>query len=397
MKIFANKKSVLTGLTVLFCITLFISSITFAYEATDFYYDILMNDSVYLDPLPGDGATIEVKVGEKARITAHPFHSIRHYANGQYVGWDSSSERPLPLEFRPTRAGQYWDVWLAWGEVRSDVYEDYNIHLKFLAIASQQNGSGSVSMANWTFGQTAPNPVPVSSTNGTSGVTYKYKGRGSTSYAETATKPTNAGTYTVTATFPETTNYFSVTATANFEIYKANSINPTLTPFNGPYDGSAHKITVRGGSGGTINYSTDNVTWSRTNPSRTKAGVTRVYVKVVGDSNHNSSTPINSTITITDTVPPIGSLIINGNVILNNGMKATGTPNVTLTITGNDIQSDASKLKMAVLNENQVGNSLTWENFATSKSWILSNSDGLKTVYLVLKDEFDNTTVIPTN
>ena len=47
-------------------------------------------------------------------------------------------------------------------------------------------------MANWTYGGTASNPVPTSSTNGTSNVTYKYKGRGSTTYAESATKPTNA-------------------------------------------------------------------------------------------------------------------------------------------------------------------------------------------------------------
>ena len=38
------------------------------------------------------------------------------------------------------------------------------------------NGSGSVTMAGWTYGGTASSPVPTSSTNGTSNVTYEYNG-----------------------------------------------------------------------------------------------------------------------------------------------------------------------------------------------------------------------------
>ena len=75
-------------------------------------------------------------------------------------------------------------------------------------------------MAGWTYGNTASNPVPVSSTNGISNVTYKYKVSTAADSTYTATKPTAAGTYTVKATFAATTNYNEVTATANFTIAK---------------------------------------------------------------------------------------------------------------------------------------------------------------------------------
>ena len=87
------------------------------------------------------------------------------------------------------------------------------------------NGSGSVSISGWTFGESANAPVPTSSTNGTAGVTYLYEGVDTTVYAASATAPTKAGHYKVTATFPENALYKSFTASAAFTIGKAT---PTL-------------------------------------------------------------------------------------------------------------------------------------------------------------------------
>ena len=100
-----------------------------------------------------------------------------------------------------------------------------------------------------------------------------------------------------------TTNYSITGANGTLTIKKVPATNPTLTAYSGTYDGQSHTISVSGGSGGTIQYSTDNKTWSTTKPTRTNVGTTTVYVKVVGDGNHTDtnpiSNPISSTITIT--------------------------------------------------------------------------------------------------
>ena len=94
-------------------------------------------------------------------------------------------------------------------------------------------GTGTVTMADWVYGQTASAPVPTSATNGTGGVTYEYKERYADDSTYTTTRPTDAGLYTVRATFAATATYQAATATyqaatatADFEIRKAT---PTLT------------------------------------------------------------------------------------------------------------------------------------------------------------------------
>ena len=110
----------------------------------------------------------------------------------------------------------------------------------------------------------------------------------------------NANNYSVKATSAATSNLKSATSNcAKLTIGKVPAANPTLTAYSGTYDGQSHTISVSGGSGGTIQYSTDNKTWSTTKPTRTNVGTTTVYVKVVGDGNHTDTNPISSTITIT--------------------------------------------------------------------------------------------------
>ena len=96
-----------------------------------------------------------------------------------------------------------------------------------------------------------------------------------------------------------TDNYNITGANGTLTVKPVSAKNPTLTAYSGTYDGQSHTISVSGGSGGTIQYSTDNKTWSTTKPTRTNVGTTTVYVKVVGDGNHTDTNPISSTITIT--------------------------------------------------------------------------------------------------
>ena len=93
-------------------------------------------------------------------------------------------------------------------------------------------------------------------------------------------------------------NYSITKANGTLTVSKVNATCPTTTAYSGNFNNAAHSIGVSGGSGGTIQYSSDNSNWSTTNPSRTVSGSQTTYVRVVGDSNHNTVTCTSRTITI---------------------------------------------------------------------------------------------------
>ena len=134
--------------------------------------------------------------------------------------------------------------------------------------------------------------------SGGSGGTIQYSTNGS-SWSTTKPTRTAAGTTTVYVRVAGDSNHNTTsTISANISISKANSSNPSISGYSGTYDGNSHTISVSGGSGGTIQYSTDNSNWSTTKPTRTAAGTTIVYVRVVGDANHNNTSSISANITI---------------------------------------------------------------------------------------------------
>ena len=122
------------------------------------------------------------------------------------------------------------------------------------------------------------------------------------------TTETNAGSYTSTASCSEVkggqakcSNYTLTGNKKEYEIIKASSTNPTITAYEGTYDAASHTFTMSGGSGGTIQYSTDSgKTWDTNKPTRTDEGTTTVQVKVVGDKNHNNTTAISTKIKINE-------------------------------------------------------------------------------------------------
>ena len=129
-----------------------------------------------------------------------------------------------------------------------------------------------------------------------------------TGYDSSTNTYRNVGTYTIYYYIPATSNYNEKTGSVDGVISKANAVNPKLTSYEGKYDGQAHTIKVEGGSGGTIKYRTSTSDdYSETLPTATNVGVTTVYVKVIGDANHNSSSEISAKITITAADFPSGS------------------------------------------------------------------------------------------
>lgn len=81
-----------------------------------------------------------------------------------------------------------------------------------------QPGRGSVTMADYYYGGTAPAPELKSETNGTAGVVVEYKKASQPDTAYTTKVPTQVGEYMIRATFPATESYAAVTAAAEFAI-----------------------------------------------------------------------------------------------------------------------------------------------------------------------------------
>jgi hypothetical protein len=108
-----------------------------------------------------------------------------------------------------------------------------------------------------SFAYTGSAQAPTASaTSGVSGETINV----------TRTTQTNVGSYTSTASCSSVSggqakcsNYTLTGTTKAYSITEVAATCPTLTAYNKAYDGSAHGITVSGGSGGTIQYRTSTI------------------------------------------------------------------------------------------------------------------------------------------
>ena len=201
------------------------------------------------------------------------------------------------------------------------------------------NGSGSVTMADYTYGEAAPAPVPTSATNSIGQVSYIYAGRDGTTYAESATAPTNAGSYTVTASFKESANATECTATANFIVKPKGLVadNFTLSLAKNPteftYNGGEQKPTVLVADGSNLAEGTDyTVTYPE---ASTNAG--SYTVKVMGQGNYTGTVELSYKINPAVYTLPEGAVITTelaeyplsiygGQPLSHIGLKAAGLP-----------------------------------------------------------------------
>ena len=178
---------------------------------------------------------------------------------------------------KSTDAGSYTITVTGKGNYTDTVELSYKI--------KQAAGSGSVTMADYTYGEAAPAPVATSATNSIDQV--RYTGRDGTTYAESATPPTNAGSYTVTASFKESANATACTATANFTVHPKGLVADkfTLNQIEFTYNGEAQKPTVSVADGSNLAEGTDyTVTYPE---ASTNAG--SYTVKVTGQGNYTGT------------------------------------------------------------------------------------------------------------
>ena len=146
---------------------------------------------------------------------------------------------------------------------------------------------------------------------------------------------TNATSYTVYYYAAESSNYKQSTiGNISVNIAKADTSYTAPTAKSLTYNGSGQALLDAGSvTGGTIQYSADNSTWSTTIPSQTNAGTYTSYWRIVGDSNHNDKASASISVSISKA---------NRNVTIsdNQTSMASGQSNtITVTATGNPASS----------------------------------------------------------
>lgn len=160
-----------------------------------------------------------------------------------------------------------------------------------LTIGTSQALVGTVSLADWKYGETqqTENASVSGGVNDYADPTYSYKAKGADDATYTSEKPSNAGEYTVKATWAATQNCPEISATDDFTISKRD-VTLTSDTAEKPYDGTpltAKKVEV-GGDGFAKDEGADyNVTGTRTEPGESENDFTYTLKQGTLPGNYN--------------------------------------------------------------------------------------------------------------
>lgn len=283
----------------------------------------------------GEGATLAKQTYVTA-LTGAGSYGINH------MHTDDEGKLYLWLPENTTVTKVETDQGIYVGSVTTNTANYFGTAHAVFTLAEKQNGSGSVAIEGWTYGETAKTPVPTSTTNGTNHVSYTYFTNEACTIKTTSANsgadseggiPKNAGSYWVQATFAETARYKAVTAKAGFAIKKATVSFTAPTPKTGlGYTGEAQALinagTVDTGIG-KLTYSLSEAgTYSETIPKKENAGSYSVYYKVAGTNANYDYTNAKGSVNVS-----IAKVSITPTVAIT-GWTYKESPN-TPTVTGN--------------------------------------------------------------
>ena len=211
---------------------------------TTYYAKWTMADSIFLT----SNAASSVTYGTTVTLTASPVNSSWSYVWYKDVNGNGTLELNTDKQISNNKStlelANVSDSGRYWVQV-NDGSSTKTSNAVNVAI-TKADGNASVSLSDWTYGETASEPVPTSDTNGISKVTYQYKVKDAADTTYSDTLPTNAGDYIVKATFAATDNYNEVTATDDFTIAKATpavAISAAPSTLTG---GGSVELTVSG-------------------------------------------------------------------------------------------------------------------------------------------------------
>ena len=216
-----------------------------------------------------------------------------------------------------------------------------------VTIAQATNEITGISIAGWTYGETANEPTATAKF-GTATFTYATSENGT--YSETV--PIDAGDYWVKATVAETKNYAGATQTLKFTIAKADSTVKTAAAEKElTYNGAAQElVNAATTDDGTIEYKLGkDGAWSANIPTATNAGSYKVYYRIVGDSNHNNFENEILSVNVTISKLKIAKPVADTTVFTYSGNEQTYNvaANDRYTVS-NDKQTNAGNYKVAV-------------------------------------------------
>ena len=252
-----------------------------------------------------------------------------------------------------------------------------NISAQFIGSSSDAAiNAGALSNDNTTWGSwLAASPGLTTST------TWNVAGEGANKPVYLRLRDVNdqmatvvTGTVNVDLTKP-TSSISTLPATSPANIALAWSGSDTLSGL------STYNVQVRAGTGGAwedvfTNTSAISTTYNGI------VGMTYYFRTRAKDmvGNIEEWPPDYDTYTLVDTDAPTGTLVIN------NGALSATYSGVKLTLSAQDVSGSVAQMSFS--NDGNTWSS--WQTYAGSVDWSLSNGDGLKTVYVRFKDIADN-------
>lgn len=163
----------------------------------DIYYpNTLVPLYIYSDSPGAIHAEIVDTIDDKAEID---FVEVESKEN-------TSEDDPYYIELNCyTFRTEYDDYSYVTLEITIDETDDYAAYSELVEIDTHPGtGSGSVTVSNFIYNGNKPSPVPKSTTNGISNVSYTYY---NSSKTQLSSIPYAAGSYYIKATFPQTDYY----------------------------------------------------------------------------------------------------------------------------------------------------------------------------------------------
>lgn len=118
----------------------------------------------------------------------------------------------------PVNAGEYTITGTA---AATDAYKSAEYSVNFTV--EKAENQLQFTFADYNYGAAASLPAITKAPNEDAAVSYVYKGRNDTVYAESATAPTDIGEYTVTGTATATANYNAATYSVDFSVTRAGA------------------------------------------------------------------------------------------------------------------------------------------------------------------------------
>lgn len=178
---------------------------------------------------------------------------------------------------------------------------------------SKLPGKGTVTIADWTFGEDAKAPV-TNSTTGNTVDSYLYESTDGKGYSS-ANAPTNAGEYKLTVTFKETATHNGTTAYDTFTIAKATPVVDVPTGLKATYGDTLADVQLPTG-------------WTWKDAGTTEVGnagensFTVIYTK--GDSGNYNTVEKTVTITVAPKVVTATVTVAGENFIFNGSEQKPG-------------------------------------------------------------------------